>query len=263
MPIFWKVGSALELVQYLCVCAAVNDGASPNRKVFCLHSILRHAIFLQCHASSISLQILRIWWRLKKILVTVCTTLVLIHAADICGNMHILVKHIADLFYSDQNLHCTTLPKLIMHGSYIYSKMKVKLATQVLSRSVSVSMEESGNEGVLGTAYTVLYDDEWFLWLYKCEVTDWTCQENKSFHQTIQLPRWRAIHVAERCLSAVPGELEEVYPCTPRKVFKLKQVKTTFLNLSSIKHVVCALFRLYHRMNQLAWTTIYVFLLKI
>ena len=144
-----------------------------------------------------------------------------------------------------------------------YSKMKVKLATQVLSRSVSVSMEESGNEGVLGTACTVLYDDEWFLWLYKCEVTDWTCQEKKSFHQTIHLPRWRAIHIAETCLPAVPGELEEVYPCTPRKVFKLKQVKTTFLNLSSIKHVVCALFRLYHRMNQLAWTTIYVFLLKI
>ena len=38
MPVFWKVVSALELSLKLMVCAAVNDGASPNRKFFCLHA---------------------------------------------------------------------------------------------------------------------------------------------------------------------------------------------------------------------------------
>jgi hypothetical protein len=34
MPIFWKVVSTLDISLKLCVCAAVNDGASPNRKFF-------------------------------------------------------------------------------------------------------------------------------------------------------------------------------------------------------------------------------------
>ncbi|CAB4013185.1 Hypothetical predicted protein, partial [Paramuricea clavata] len=42
------------------------------------------------------------------------------------------------------------------------NKMKVKLATQVLSRSVAIALEESGNEEVL--AYTA-QDDERFVWM--------------------------------------------------------------------------------------------------
>ena len=37
MPIFWKVVSTLELSLDLWVVALVNDGASPNRKLFNLH----------------------------------------------------------------------------------------------------------------------------------------------------------------------------------------------------------------------------------
>ena len=40
MPIFWKIVSVLELSLKLWVVAAINDGASPNRKFFNLHSNL-------------------------------------------------------------------------------------------------------------------------------------------------------------------------------------------------------------------------------
>lgn len=40
MPLFWKAISALELVCNLWVCAAVADGASPNRLFFQLHAEL-------------------------------------------------------------------------------------------------------------------------------------------------------------------------------------------------------------------------------
>ena len=45
-PIFWKVVSTLEISLKLWVCAAVNDGASPNRKFFRLHAKL--AADLKC-----------------------------------------------------------------------------------------------------------------------------------------------------------------------------------------------------------------------
>ena len=37
MPVFWKAVSILELSCSLWVCAAVSDGASPNRKFYHLH----------------------------------------------------------------------------------------------------------------------------------------------------------------------------------------------------------------------------------
>ena len=40
LPLFWKVVGVLETTVKLWVIAAVNDGASPNRKFFALHSKL-------------------------------------------------------------------------------------------------------------------------------------------------------------------------------------------------------------------------------
>ena len=66
----------------------------------------------------------------------------------------LLFRHIADLFYSDQEFALHTLPKLTLdHIVFIpYSKMKVKLATQVFSKSVMIALQESGKEEVLETA---------------------------------------------------------------------------------------------------------------
>ena len=52
---------------------------------------------------------------------------------------YLLFRHIADLFYSNQEFALHVLPKLSLDHIVLtpYSKMKVKLATQVLSRSVA------------------------------------------------------------------------------------------------------------------------------
>jgi hypothetical protein len=67
---------------------------------------------------------------------------------------YLLFKHIADIFYRDQAVALHVLPKLTLEHIVLtsFSKMKVKLATQVLSRSVALALEESGNSEVLGTA---------------------------------------------------------------------------------------------------------------
>ena len=67
---------------------------------------------------------------------------------------YLMFKHIADLFYNDQEFALHTLPKLTLDHVVLtsYSKMKVKLATQVLSQSVATALEEKGNDDVLGTA---------------------------------------------------------------------------------------------------------------
>lgn len=65
-----------------------------------------------------------------------------------------MFRHIANLFYSDQEMALHSLPKLTLDHIMLtsYSKMKVKLATQVLSKSVAVALKESDDEEVLGTA---------------------------------------------------------------------------------------------------------------
>ena len=67
---------------------------------------------------------------------------------------YLLFKHIADVFYSNQEFALHTLPKLSLDHIVLtpYSKMKVKLATQVLSRTVAITLEERGDEEVLGTS---------------------------------------------------------------------------------------------------------------
>jgi hypothetical protein len=63
-------------------------------------------------------------------------------------------RHIADPFYLDQAVALHVLPKLTLEHIVLtrFSKMKVKLASQVLSWSVALALEESGNSDVLGTA---------------------------------------------------------------------------------------------------------------
>ena len=151
MPIFWKVVSVLELVLNLWVCAAVNDGASPNREFFRLHSNL--AADLKCDVVHKT----RNLFAMSRFIYFFADSPHLIKTArnypyksgsGSCSRYmwndakYLLFKQIADLFYSDQEfaLHC--LPKLTMDHIVLasYSKMKVKLATQVLIWSVAVAI---------------------------------------------------------------------------------------------------------------------------
>ena len=163
MSMFWKAVGVLELSLNLWVIAAVNDGASPNRKFFELHSQ---------YMGDVDGDVI------YKVHNVFATTRFIYFFADACHLMktarnclynsgsgsrsrlmwnngrYLMFKHIADLFYSDQEFALHTLPKLTLDHIVLtsYSKMKVKLATQVLSQSVATALVEKGNDDVLGTA---------------------------------------------------------------------------------------------------------------
>ena len=163
MSVFWKVVGVLELSINLWVCGAVNDGASPNRKFFDLH-----AKFVKDLECDVVYKVQNIF-AMTRFIYFFADSCHLIKTARNClynsgsgsqsrlmwnHGQYLLFKHIADLFYSDQEFALHTLPKLSLDHIVLtsYSKMKVKLATQVLSRSVAIALEESGKEDVTGTA---------------------------------------------------------------------------------------------------------------
>ena len=147
MPMFWKLVSVLELVLNPWVCAAVNDGASPNREFFRLHSNL--AADLKCdvvHKTTMSRFIY--FFADSPHLMKIARNYPYKSGSGSCSRYmwndgkYLLFKQIADLFYSDQEFALHSLPKLTMDHIALtsYSKMKVKLATQVLSRSVALAI---------------------------------------------------------------------------------------------------------------------------
>ncbi len=164
MPIFWKIVSVLELSLNLFVVAAINDGASPNRKFFNLHSNL----VAEEPKQDIVYKTLNVFAMSRFIFFFADSPHPLKTARNCLYNSgsgsrsrlmwndgnYVLFHHIANLFYSDQELALHSLPKLTLDHIVLtsYSKMKVKLATQVFSKSVAIALEESGDEEVLGTA---------------------------------------------------------------------------------------------------------------
>ena len=163
MPLFWRIISVLELALNLWVCAAVNDGASPNRKFFRLHCQLASGTNSDVVYNTPNL------YAMSRVIYFFADSPHLMKTAQNClynsghgsssrymwNNGHyLLFRHIADLFYADQEFGLHGLPKLTLEHIALtsYSKMKVKLATQVLSKSVAVALRESGKEEVTGTA---------------------------------------------------------------------------------------------------------------
>ena len=162
LPLFWRIVSVLEMFVKLWVCTAVNNGASPNRKFFDLHSELGGK--LTC---SLVYKTPNLFTMTRETLRTDLPHL--IKTARNClynsgsgtcsrymrnNGQYLLFRHIADMFYSDQEHALHRLPKLTLDHIVLtgYSKMKVKLAVQVLSRTVSTCLVESGNPEVVGTA---------------------------------------------------------------------------------------------------------------
>ncbi|CAB3982872.1 Transposable element P transposase [Paramuricea clavata] len=170
MSIFWKVVGALELLLKLPVCATVNDGASPNCKFFDLPVDLRPTNFqlvrdLNCDVvhkvpNLIAVQRFIFFFADSCHLIKTARNCLYNSGSGSCSRLmwnngnYLMFKHIADLFYSYQEFALHTLPKLSLDHIVLtsYSKMKVKLATQVLSKSVAIALEESENDEVLGTA---------------------------------------------------------------------------------------------------------------
>ena len=136
MAIFWKAVAVLELSLNLWVVAAVNDGASPNRKFFNLHSQL--AKDLKCDVVYKTPNV----FATSRFIYFFADSPHLMKTARNClynsgygshsrymwNNGHYLIfRHIADLFYSDQEYALHSLPKLTMDHIVLtpYSKMKV------------------------------------------------------------------------------------------------------------------------------------------
>ncbi|CAB4031244.1 Hypothetical predicted protein [Paramuricea clavata] len=120
MSLFWKVVGILELSVNLWACAAVNDGASPNRKVFDLHAM---------YVSDVQLDVIHKVHNIFATLRFFADACHLIKTAWNClynsgsgshsrfmwnNGHHLLFRHIADLFHSDQEFALHTLPKFLL-----------------------------------------------------------------------------------------------------------------------------------------------------
>lgn len=136
IPIFWKAVAVLELSLNLWVVATVNDGASANRKFFRLHSPL--AKDLKCDVVYKTPNI----FATSRFIYFFADSPHLMKTARNClynsgygsrsrymwnNDQYLIFRHIADLFYSDQEYALHTLPKLTTDHIVLtsYSKMKV------------------------------------------------------------------------------------------------------------------------------------------
>ena len=163
MSLFWKVVAVLETTVKLLVIAAVNDGASPNRKFFALHAKLGGTLPGGLVYKSPNLFCLsRMIYFFPDVphLMKTARNCLYNSGSGSCSRymwndgQYLLFRHIADMFYHDQESALHKMPKLT-HDHIVltsYSKMKVKLAVQVLSRTVSTCLLESGDPSVVGTS---------------------------------------------------------------------------------------------------------------
>ena len=116
MSLFWKVVGVLELSLHLWVCGAVNDGASPNRKFF----DDLHAKFVKDLKCDVVYKVQNIF-AMTRFIYFFADSCHLIKTARNClynsgsgsqsrlmwnHGQYLLFKHIADLFYSNQELLC-------------------------------------------------------------------------------------------------------------------------------------------------------------
>ena len=155
--------AVLEAPLNLHMCAAVNDGASPNRKFFRLHCKLAKEVVCDVAYKTPNI------FAPSRFIFFFEDSPHLMKTARNClynpgsgshsrlmwnDGQYLVFRHIADLFYSDQEFALHTLPKLTLDHIVLtsYSKMKVNLAVQALCKSVALALRESGKEDVTGTA---------------------------------------------------------------------------------------------------------------
>ena len=146
ISVFWKVVGVLELSLKLPVCATVNDGASPNRKFINLHFQLVRDLNCDVVYKVPNLFVVR------RFIYFFADSCHLIKTARNClynsgsgsrsrlmwnNGSYLMFRHIADLFYSDQEFALHTLPKLSLDHIVLtsYSKMKVCSCNFILGNS--------------------------------------------------------------------------------------------------------------------------------
>ena len=116
---------------------------------------VKHIIAYFFTGNVTSFQLMPMFWRTVAVLEVSLNLPFGSHSHLMWNNGQYLVfQHIADLFHSDQRFAVHALPKLTLDHIALtcYSKMKVKLAVQVLSKSVAIALRETEKDDVLGTA---------------------------------------------------------------------------------------------------------------
>ena len=163
IPLFWKVVAVLETTVKLKVIAAVNDGASPNRKFFTLHAklggVLPDGVVYKTPNLFCLARMIYFFADVPHLIKTARNCLYNSGSGSCSRYMwnngqHLLFRHIADMYYRDQEFALHRLPKLTLDHVVLtsFSKMKVKLAVQVLSKTVSTCLLECNDPSVVGTA---------------------------------------------------------------------------------------------------------------
>ena len=173
MPIFWEAVCILETNCNLWVIGATSDGASQNRKFYRLHKVLDGGSDKDVCYRTINLfaphRFLYFFADAPHLINT--TRNCLLHSgSSTCtrymwnNGMHLLWQHIAQLFYEDLDSGLKLLPKLTYDHINLnsYSVMRVNLAAQVLSASVSAVLKSFGPPESHGTATLCEMIDKFF-----------------------------------------------------------------------------------------------------
>ena len=158
MPLFWKAVPVLELVCNLWVCAAVSDGASPNRLFFELHADL-----MDPGSGDLVHYTTNLFAPSRKIyffsdaphLLKTARNCLFNSGSGKCtrylwnNGKYMLWEHIAKLYYSDLDFGLHQLPKLTVEHIQLksFSKMKVSFAVQVLSNTVAQALQRHYSSG--------------------------------------------------------------------------------------------------------------------
>ena len=184
MSLFWKAVCVLELACNLWVCATVSDGASPNRRFYELHAeiagnssegIVHATVNLFCPSRK------KIFFSDAPHLVKTTRNCLFNSGSgkrtrNLWNNGKYLPwEHIAKLYFFDLDHGLHQLPKLTMDHIDLksFSKMKVHLAVQVMSKTVSLALKRYFTEGEADETAKL------------CEMTNdfFNCLNVRSFHE--------------------------------------------------------------------------------
>ncbi len=152
MSLFWKAVCVLELACNLWICAAVSDGASPNRRCYELHAdisdepnkgIVNSTVNLFCPSRKIY------FFSDAPHLVKTARNCLFNSGSGKCSrnlwnnDSYLLWEHISKLYFSDLDCGLHQLPKLSVDHIVLksFSKMKVNLAVQVMSKTVALALK--------------------------------------------------------------------------------------------------------------------------
>ncbi len=160
MSLFWKAVCVLEVACNLWICAAVSDGASPNRRCYELHAgisdnpgvpgeIVHSTVNLFCPSRKIY------FFSDAPHLVKTARNCLFNSGSGKCtrhlwnNDKHLLWEHISKIYFADLDCGLHQLPKLSVDHIVLksFSKMKVKLAVQVMSKTVSLALKRHYTTG--------------------------------------------------------------------------------------------------------------------